>query len=1079
MSVKGEIDSLGNLFSDDEDKPVVDDLPTVETTMSKPDVSGGRQAPAFSVNARELADAMGSLAVATDVRPPVFTGKAGENVAQWVRRFRTVAQALEWDDAKQLTQVPVYLTSHAGQWYNNVSEDGMKPYTTWKAFKDALLARFLTEDWKLQLKLKISQRKLQKNESVENYYNDMVDLCYEYDTKMDDLDVLLKLRNGLYPEIDKMLVTSAAKTPQGFFADLQKAAQSLRREEQANQRQQAADQRANNHFRRSGGKPEFHSKLTAADSNHSDASKPARTGNALTTPRKDKSCWNCGSTDHLLRDCPKRAKDAKGAAPRAGLRMMRGSALDRTGTDDQTLEAAATLAAMSGADAGCAAYGATACGYVYRMIDGYPVALLAGTCPGCIESTPFRSRPLDTTAAHELRVYQAEMEDKGQSSDDSSDTISIYADSVCEPRNRRGSADSTATVNGDARHASTQTDAGIQTVSTVSVGVQANNLLLVKAEDADELIDVDVQFHCGKTLRPLRDGDLLPYKYEIGKDSFGLWEKIPRKRPLYTMMRTSGDGCEGRHAVLGTHMCVDVTLNGQAARALVDTGANLSVVNRGFLERKLDVMSDPLMMPVELGDGSTIRTTGKIVLDVAVANQKLPVAFCVFDNVSNEGYECVLECNFLRQPGWLVDVCNATLLYVGQDGTTVTHGGCGDTVVTDTCGHAREAVMMPAAALCARMTADQESMLTTPRVNQLMKYGDPDVPEDELAMWEYDWPRRPVSDFDIGNADTTDGVSRITKLIEKYGDLFHTEGCKMGQAKVEPFRIDLMPGTKPKFRNQYRYAPPEVAEINRQISAMIDKGVIRPSRSDCSSPIVLARKDHGRSWRLCNDVRGVNSITIFDKHPLPRVDDCLQALSGKRYISTLDLVSGYWQMPLAEESKPLTAFQSPMGFYEYEELCFGLKNAPSYFQRTMTTIVGDLIVRGVVAVYLDDVIIATSTLEEHEEVLEALFSRCREIELMFKPKKCHFLKATVNVLGFTVTREGVVADPEKCRGPIAGCGKRISNRLAERRHRRSTVVAEPVTYVSAPEDPGYEAINPPDKEEGRIFIPLHRTNYGT
>ena len=195
---------------------------------------------------------------------------------------------------------------------------------------------------------------------------------------------------------------------------------------------------------------------------------------------------------------------------------------------------------------------------------------------------------------------------------------------------------------------------------------------------------------------------------------------------------------------------------------------------------------------------------------------------------------------------------------------------------------------------------------------------------------------------------------------------------------------------------------------------MLQQGVVRRARSPRNSPIVLAKKEGGRARRLCNDFRAINEVTTGDQFPLPNVDDCLATLAGSQYFTTLDCQSGYWQVPMDEDSKAITAFQAGNYFFEYEVMPFGLKNAPSAFQRMITQVLaGHLWVD--CFVYIDDIVIGGATLERHLEVLRQVLERLRAANLLLKPKKCHFLKSKVRVLGFIVSREGVEADLEKVR----------------------------------------------------------------
>jgi hypothetical protein len=175
--------------------------------------------------------------------------------------------------------------------------------------------------------------------------------------------------------------------------------------------------------------------------------------------------------------------------------------------------------------------------------------------------------------------------------------------------------------------------------------------------------------------------------------------------------------------------------------------------------------------------------------------------------------------------------------------------------------------------------------------------------------------------------------------------------------------------------------------VKNHLQQMLQAGVIRHSNSPWASNMVLVKKKKkDGSLRLCIDYRQLNKSTICDSYTMPRIDETLDSLAGAKYFTSLDVHSGYWQCPLAEEHKQMTAFNAgPLGFFEFNVLHFGQTNAPSTFQRMMERCLQDIHLKECL-VYLDDIIIFSSTIEEHLVRLEHVFQRLRECGLKLKPK---------------------------------------------------------------------------------------------
>lgn len=198
----------------------------------------------------------------------------------------------------------------------------------------------------------------------------------------------------------------------------------------------------------------------------------------------------------------------------------------------------------------------------------------------------------------------------------------------------------------------------------------------------------------------------------------------------------------------------------------------------------------------------------------------------------------------------------------------------------------------------------------------------------------------------------------------------------------------------------------ERQEVQKTIDELLAEGVIRPSDSPYASPIVLVRKKDG-TLRMCVDFRALNKVTVRDHFPLPVIEDCLEYLGGKKYFSTLDLKSGFHQVPMQDESKHITAFVTPMGQYEYNYMPFGLTNAPPVFQRFISTVLKPLIESNKISVFMDDIMVATQTMDEHQQILTELFQLLTAAGLRLNFKKCRFAYKEIEYLSYCVTENGI------------------------------------------------------------------------
>ena len=257
---------------------------------------------------------------------------------------------------------------------------------------------------------------------------------------------------------------------------------------------------------------------------------------------------------------------------------------------------------------------------------------------------------------------------------------------------------------------------------------------------------------------------------------------------------------------------------------------------------------------------------------------------------------------------------------------------------------------------------------------------------------------------------TSEQTNQIRTLFYNYNDVFSKDDNDVGYTTTIKHRIRTI-DDKPVVQPYRRIPPSQYEEVKNHIKRLIENNIIRESTSPYASPIVLVRKkDH--SLRLCVDYWLLNSKTYRDSYPLPRVEESFDVLKGSKIFSTMDLTSGYNQLAVHENDIEKTAFTTPMGLYEYLRMPFGLCNAPATFQRLMQHCFRDEIFN-VLLVFLDDIIVYSTNLQEHLYRLETVFKRLRDHGLKLKPSKCHFFKREVRYLGHIVSSKGIQTDPDK------------------------------------------------------------------
>ena len=247
-------------------------------------------------------------------------------------------------------------------------------------------------------------------------------------------------------------------------------------------------------------------------------------------------------------------------------------------------------------------------------------------------------------------------------------------------------------------------------------------------------------------------------------------------------------------------------------------------------------------------------------------------------------------------------------------------------------------------------------------------------------------------------------------LLLSYADVIASSTADLG--KTDRLRHSIHTGDAGPVRQAVRRVPPQRREeVRKLLSEMLERGVVEPSTSPWASPIVLVRKKDG-STRFCIDYRKLNDVTRKDAYPLPRIDATLDTLHGSQWFSTLDLLSGYWQVEVDEADRQKTAFCTPEGLFQFKVMPFGLCNAPATFQRLM-----DLVLAGLqwsdCLVYIDDVIVLGRTFDEHLRNLRSVLQRLRESGLRLNQSKCSFFQKEVKYLGHIISRDGVATDPSK------------------------------------------------------------------
>ena len=299
---------------------------------------------------------------------------------------------------------------------------------------------------------------------------------------------------------------------------------------------------------------------------------------------------------------------------------------------------------------------------------------------------------------------------------------------------------------------------------------------------------------------------------------------------------------------------------------------------------------------------------------------------------------------------------------------------------------------------------------STPAVPNLLAVIE-EMPEDEqdLGPWYPDGESEDA-EFDESKIQTpgltAEEREQLMEVVREFASVFSEVPGRTSAAE----HVILVGDGVPIRQKPYRVPYSRRGQVKLEIQKMLDAKVIRPSTSPWASPIVLVDKKDG-TIRFCVDYRKVNQVAKFDAYPMPRVEEVLDSIGSAKFITTLDLARGYWQIPLAESSKEISAFTTPYGLYEFEVMPFGLHNAPATFQRMIDHLLTGC--EDYSGGYIDDLVIHSQTWEEHLQHLWEVLNLLQRADLTLKVGKCQFGRGEVHYLGHVVGGGKVRPDPSK------------------------------------------------------------------
>lgn len=416
---------------------------------------------------------------------------------------------------------------------------------------------------------------------------------------------------------------------------------------------------------------------------------------------------------------------------------------------------------------------------------------------------------------------------------------------------------------------------------------------------------------------------------------------------------------------------VEAHVNGHLAKALIDTGATHNFVSTEVAKRL------GLKLSKEKGWLKAVNSQAKPIEGVA---RNVKIKLGTWEGVTDlsvvpmDDFQAVLGLEFLNKVRAIPMPFMSSVFIMGEDKP-----------------HLVEMIS-------EKSPKSGDKFLSAMQFKKGVTRGDPSY----LAALLEDKP-------DVPNKDLP---PQIREVLEEFKDVMPDSLPKQLPPRREiDHQIELEAGAKPPAMSPYRMAPPELAELRKQLKELLEAGFIRPSKAPYGAP-VLFQKKHDGSLRLCIDYRALNKVTIKNKYPIPLIADLFDQLGGARYFSKLDLRSGYYQVRIAEGDEPKTACVTRYGSFEFLVMPFGLTNAPATFSTLMNKIFHPYLDKFVV-VYLDDIVVYSQSLEDHVAHLKKVFAKLREHHLFVKREKCSFAQMEVAFLGHKIKGGIIMMDEGK------------------------------------------------------------------